>query len=55
MLEDSAALLARAHQELATLERYKRRLDDTTRTLTALEIEDRATVATSRSWPSSLR
>ena len=45
VLEDSAALLARAHQELATLERYKRRLDDTTRTLTALEIEDRATVA----------
>ena len=45
VLEDSAALLARAHQELATLERYKRRLDEATRALTALEIEDRATVA----------
>jgi len=45
VLEDSAALLARAHQELDTLERYRRRLDEVTRTLTALEIEDRATVA----------
>ncbi len=43
MLEDSAALLARAHQALATLERYKRRLDDATSGLSALEIEDRAT------------
>ncbi len=43
MLEDSAALLARAHQALATLERYKRRLDDATSALSALEIEDRAT------------
>lgn len=45
VLQDTAALLARAHQELATLERHKRRLADTTRTLTALEIEDRVTVA----------
>lgn len=45
VLQDSAALLARAHQELATLERHKRRLADTTRALTAMEIEDRATVA----------
>jgi len=44
VLEDSAALLARAHQALATLERYKRRLDDATSALSALEIEDRATV-----------
>jgi diadenylate cyclase len=44
MLEDSAALLTRAHQALATLERYRRRLDDATSALTALEIEDRATV-----------
>jgi len=44
VLEDSAALLARAHQEIATLERYKRRLEDATRALTALEIEQRATV-----------
>jgi diadenylate cyclase len=42
-LEDSAALLARTHGELDTLERYRRRLDDVTRMLTALEIEDRAT------------
>jgi diadenylate cyclase len=45
VLQDSAALLARAHQELATLERHKLRLADTTRALTAMEIEDRATVA----------
>jgi diadenylate cyclase len=45
VLEDSAALLARAHRELDTLERYRHRLDDVTRTLTALEIEDRATIA----------
>ena len=44
VLEDSAALLTRAHQALATLERYKRRLDDSAAALTALEIEDRATV-----------
>jgi diadenylate cyclase len=45
VLQDSAALLARAHQELATLERHRRRLQDATKALTALEIEDRATVA----------
>jgi len=45
VLQDSAALLARAHQELGTLERHKRRLQETTRALTALEIEDRATVS----------
>jgi diadenylate cyclase len=44
VLEDSAALLARAHQALATLERYKRRLDEATGMLSALEIEDRVTL-----------
>jgi diadenylate cyclase len=44
VLEDSAALLARAHQALAALERYKRRLDESASRLLALEIEDRATV-----------
>jgi diadenylate cyclase len=44
VLEDSAALLVRAHQALATLERYKRRLDDAAAALTALEIEDRAAI-----------
>lgn len=44
VLEDSAALLTRAHQALSTLERYKRRLDDAASALSALEIEDRATV-----------
>jgi diadenylate cyclase len=44
VLEDSAALLARAHQALATLERYKRRLDDAAAALTALEIEDRGAI-----------
>jgi diadenylate cyclase len=42
-LEDSAALLARTHTELDSVERYRRRLDEVTRVLTALEIEDRAT------------
>ena len=44
VLEDSSALLARAHQALAALERYKRRADDAASALTALEIEDRATI-----------
>lgn len=44
MLEDSAALLTRAHQAIATLERYKRRLDEAASALSALEIEDRATI-----------
>jgi diadenylate cyclase len=43
-LEDSAALLARAHQALATLERHKRRLDQAAAVLSVLEIEDRATM-----------
>ncbi len=45
VLEDSAALLTRAHQALATLERYKHRLDDAAAALTALEVEDRAAIA----------
>jgi diadenylate cyclase len=45
LLEDSAALLARTHQAVGTLERYKRRLDDAAAALTAVEIEDRATAA----------
>jgi len=44
VLEDSAAILARAHQALATLERYKARLGETTGMLAALEIEDLVTV-----------
>lgn len=43
-LEDSAAVLSRANQALATLERYKLRLDEVSGTLSALEIEDLATV-----------
>jgi diadenylate cyclase len=45
VLEDSAALLARTHQAVGTLERYKRRLDDAAAALTAVEVEDRATAA----------
>ena len=44
VLEDSAAILPRANQALATLERYKMRLDEVTGTLSALEIEDLVTV-----------
>ena len=43
VLEDSAAILSRANQALATLERYKLRLDEVSGTLTAHEIEDLAT------------
>jgi diadenylate cyclase len=45
VLQDSAALLARAHQALATLERYNRRAAEAASALSALEIEDRATAA----------
>jgi diadenylate cyclase len=44
VLEDSGAILSRANQALATLERYKLRLDEVTGTLSALEIEDLVTV-----------
>ncbi|HLS03862.1 MAG TPA: DNA integrity scanning diadenylate cyclase DisA [Actinomycetales bacterium] len=44
VLEDTDIILSRANQALATLERYKARLDEVTRTLSALEIEDLVTV-----------
>ena len=44
MLEDSGQILSRANQALATLERYKLRLDEVSSTLSALEIEDLVTV-----------
>lgn len=44
VLEDSAQILSRANQALATLERYKSRLDEVTGTLSALEIEGLATL-----------
>jgi diadenylate cyclase len=44
VLEASAEILSRANQALATLERYKLRLDEVTSTLSALEIEDLATL-----------
>ena len=44
VLDNSAALLSRANQALATLERYKLRLDEVAGTLSALEIEDLVTV-----------
>jgi diadenylate cyclase len=43
VIDDSAAILSRAHQALATLERYKLRLDEVSGTLSALEVEDRVT------------
>ena len=43
-LQDIGRLLDRANQALQTLERYKARLDDTLDNLTALELEDVATV-----------
>ncbi len=44
VLEDPAAILSRANQALSTLERYKSRLDEVSRSLSALEIEDLVTV-----------
>lgn len=44
VLEDTGAILSRANQALATLERYKLRLDEVSGTLSALEIEDLVTV-----------
>jgi diadenylate cyclase len=44
VLEESTTILSRAHQALATLERYKLRLDQLTGALSALEIEDLVTV-----------
>ncbi len=43
VLEDSPSILSRANQALATLERYKLRLDEVAGTLSALEIEDLVT------------
>ncbi len=44
VLEDSGEILSRANQGLATLERYKSRLDEVSGTLSALEIENLVTV-----------
>jgi diadenylate cyclase len=44
VLESTGELLARANQGIATLERYKARLDEVSQTLSALEIEDLVTV-----------
>ena len=44
VLDDSVIILSRANQALATLERYKLRLDEVAGTLSALEIEDLVTV-----------
>jgi diadenylate cyclase len=44
VLDDSSAILSRANQALATLERYKLRLDEVSGTLSALEIEDLVTI-----------
>lgn len=43
VIDDSAAIMSRANQALATLERYKLRLDEVSGTLSALEIEDLVT------------
>ncbi|MCA1833188.1 MAG: DNA integrity scanning diadenylate cyclase DisA, partial [Actinobacteria bacterium] len=44
VLEDVAAILGRANQALQTLERYKQHLDEVSVTLSALEVEDLATL-----------
>ncbi|WP_306356909.1 MULTISPECIES: DNA integrity scanning diadenylate cyclase DisA [unclassified Nocardia] len=44
LVEDSPLILSRANQAMATLQRYRARLDEVTRRLSALEIEDFATL-----------
>ena len=44
MLEDAGAVIGRANQAIATLERYRNRLDEVSDALSALEIEDLVTV-----------
>ena len=44
VLESTGELLTRANQAIATLERYKARLDEVSNSLSALEIEDLVTV-----------
>ncbi|MFN2561004.1 MAG: DNA integrity scanning diadenylate cyclase DisA [Jatrophihabitans sp.] len=44
VLASSTELLSRANQAIATLERYKTRLDEVSQSLSALEIEDLVTV-----------
>jgi diadenylate cyclase len=44
VLDQGAAILSRANQALATLERYKLRLDEVAGALSALEVEDLVTV-----------
>ena len=44
VLEDAGQILSRANQALATLERYKLRLDEVSGTLSAPQIEDLVTV-----------
>ncbi|GAA2075696.1 DNA integrity scanning diadenylate cyclase DisA [Aeromicrobium halocynthiae] len=44
VLEEAAAVIGRANQAIATLERYRHRLDEVTEALSALEIEDLVTV-----------
>jgi diadenylate cyclase len=44
VLESTGELLSRANQAIATLERYKARLDEVSHALSALEIEDLVTV-----------
>jgi diadenylate cyclase len=44
VLESTSELLSRANQAIATLERYKTRLDEVSQALSALEIEDLVTV-----------
>ncbi|HSY15626.1 MAG TPA: DNA integrity scanning diadenylate cyclase DisA [Jatrophihabitantaceae bacterium] len=44
VLASTGELLSRANQAIATLERYKHRLDEVSNTLSALEIEDLVTV-----------
>lgn len=45
VIEDSAAVMSHAGQALETLTRYRRRLEEVSGALTALEIQDVATVA----------
>ena len=53
VLDNSAAILSRANQALATLERYKLRLDEVSGTLSATELLDLGAVARALGYPAT--
>ncbi len=55
VINASETILSRANQAVATLERYKSRLDEVTRQLSVVEIEDFVTLRDALTWCSDSR